>query len=388
MSCERDVAIMGFKDYTGQIIETKYDQKITILKFIGFKNGESIWEYNCPCCGTLNQSSIYRIKQTRFCNNCKADHNKSRMKSQETFEQELKLKQPNLKVLGKYNGRRKSILLYCTIHNIEFYGKPCDLLISELSCPECRKEYTINRDRKYTLDYVKKWLYDHDYEILDESEYQNAASIFSYKCKKCGNKAKTNFTSLLNGRKCEVCAGLSMKTTEQYKKEIYDLVGDEYSVLSEYKGNKEYVLMRHNKCGHEWNVSPINFLHGGRRCPKCKCHKGEKEIEKILIKYHVNYETQKIYDKLFGIGGGHLSYDFYLSGYNLLIEFQGGQHDHPVEYFGGEKNFKIQQEHDKRKREYAKLNKIKLLEIWYYDFNNIENILIKELSLGENGINV
>ena len=37
--------------------------------------------------------------------------------------------------------------------------------------------------------------------------------------------------------------------------------------------------------------------------------------------------------------------------------------------------FKKQQEHDKRKREYAKNHEIKLLEIWYYDFDNIKEIL-------------
>lgn len=50
-----------------------------------------------------------------------------------------------------------------------------------------------------------------------------------------------------------------------------------------------------------------------------------------------------------------------------------------LSFFGGEEQFKIQQEHDRRKREYAEKNNIKLLEIWYYD--NIEQILFKELSI-------
>ena len=49
-------------------------------------------------------------------------------------------------------------------------------------------------------------------------------------------------------------------------------------------------------------------------------------------------------------------------------------------FFGGEKQFEIQQEHDKRKQEYAKAHDIKLLEIWYYDNDNIEEILNKELN--------
>lgn len=35
--------------------------------------------------------------------------------------------------------------------------------------------------------------------------------------------------------------------------------------------------------------------------------------------------------------------------------------------------------HDKRKRNYAQEYNIKLLEIWYYDFENIEEILKNEL---------
>ena len=39
------------------------------------------------------------------------------------------------------------------------------------------------------------------------------------------------------------------------------------------------------------------------------------------------------------------------------------------------KDFERQVEHDNRKCEYAYYNKIKLLIIWYWDFDNIEEIL-------------
>ena len=39
------------------------------------------------------------------------------------------------------------------------------------------------------------------------------------------------------------------------------------------------------------------------------------------------------------------------------------------------------EEHAKRKREYAKNHNIKLLEIWYWDYDTIEEILNKELDL-------
>ena len=44
-----------------------------------------------------------------------------------------------------------------------------------------------------------------------------------------------------------------------------------------------------------------------------------------------------------------------------------------------QEEFEIQKEHDRRKREYAKSHGIDLLEIWYWDFDNIEDILYNYL---------
>lgn len=43
-------------------------------------------------------------------------------------------------------------------------------------------------------------------------------------------------------------------------------------------------------------------------------------------------------------------------------------------------DFERQLEHDRRKREYTKQHNINLLEIWYYDIDDMEEILIKELN--------
>ena len=109
---------------------------------------------------------------------------------------------------------------------------------------------------------------------------------------------------------------------------------------------------------------------------------GEKVISKFLNYNNIEHEYEKAYEGLIGIGYGNLSYDFYLPNCNLLIEYQGGQHESYTKGFHTSYDcFERQQEHDKRKREYAKDNNIKLLEIWYYDFDNIEEILKKELNL-------
>ena len=132
-------------------------------------------------------------------------------------------------------------------------------------------------------------------------------------------------------------------------------------------------------CDYEWSTRPAD-INNGKGCPQCSSSKGEKEITKWLRLNNIEFIQQKEFDGLTGLGGKNLSYDFYLSDYNLLIEYQGEFHDGSTTNQTQEE-FKKQQEHDRRKREYAKDNNIDLLEIWYWDFDNIEEILKKELNI-------
>lgn len=116
----------------------------------------------------------------------------------------------------------------------------------------------------------------------------------------------------------------------------------------------------------------------GFRCPECQSSKGEERISEYFINNQILYKSQKTFYGLIGLGNNLLSYDFYLPQYNLLIEYQGQQHEKYIKGFHKSiKDFERQVEHDRRKREYAENNKIKLLEIWYWDYDNIETILIK-----------
>ena len=101
-----------------------------------------------------------------------------------------------------------------------------------------------------------------------------------------------------------------------------------------------------------------------------------------MTKNNIEFTPQKTFSNLLGIGNKQLSYDFHIPSKNLLIEFQGRQHYTPVDFSSkdmeqAEKNFEKQQEHDKRKREYAQQNNIDLLEITYLEEDKIEKILDK-----------
>ena len=65
---------------------------------------------------------------------------------------------------------------------------------------------------------------------------------------------------------------------------------------------------------------------------------------------------------------GKLRYDFFLPDHNMLIEFDGEQHFTPITFSKSrtpEEQFKIIQDSDNLKTEYAKKNGYKLLRIRY-----------------------
>lgn len=53
-------------------------------------------------------------------------------------------------------------------------------------------------------------------------------------------------------------------TNADFINRVKRLTGDEYTVLGTYVKAKIKILMRHNNCGHEWEITPDNFSRGYR----------------------------------------------------------------------------------------------------------------------------
>lgn len=132
--------------------------------------------------------------------------------------------------------------------------------------------------KKYSIDDVKSIIKNNlgDEYILLESGYKNVDTPIKI-VHSCGNIFFPTVNNILSYKtKCPFCSGNNKKTTDMYKSEVLKLVGNEYSVLEEYVNTNTPIKMKHNKCGHEYSVSPHNFIgtpnRDGRRCPKCSKH--------------------------------------------------------------------------------------------------------------------
>lgn len=189
-------------------------------------------------------------------------------------------------------------------------------------------------------------------------------------------------------RRVKTMGGNKLKTQENFVEEVRNLVGDEYTVESEYEGADKKVLMRHNTCGTRYEVVASQFLWGNR-CVKCRRNKsrGEDRITQYLNDNNIEFECEKTFEGL--EVKRKLRYDFaiYVESELIgLVEYDGLQHYEPIDIFGGEEQFLITQQYDKIKNSYAEDNNIPLLRINYAEDDIIEEKLTKWL--GERCINL
>lgn len=218
-----------------------------------------------------------------------------------------------------------------------------------------------------------------------EKIFRASNDSYFWNCNKCGSEFTQNAnTRTCYGCGCPYCSGMKVNETNSLLSINPEIAtewhptknGDLTPSGIHYYSNK-YVWW---KCieGHEWEAIVETRTQRNYGCPTCAEPKGEKRIRKWLKENGISFIPQNEFNGLIGIGGGNLSYDFYLPEHNLLIEYQGEFHDGKVNDYV-KQNLEHQQEHDKRKKKYADQNRIKLLEIWYWDYENIEEILVSIL---------
>lgn len=94
-------------------------------------------------------------------------------------------------------------------------------------------------------------------------------------------------------------------TTSEYLQRISNVFGNEYSILEEYTGRNEKILVRHNICGREYRTNAGNLMvgHGCSECyKKNKLGKARRLDEKVIKNFisnreNGNFKLIKIYYK-------------------------------------------------------------------------------------------
>ena len=317
--------------------------------------------------------NIYEVTPGNFIggNRCPYCFNKGKRKTDKQFRQEVyDLVSNEYTFLDSYiDSMTKIRVKHNKCGNI--YGVIPNNFLRGDRCPYCLG-LAKKTDKQFKEEIYN--LVGDEYTFLDS--YVNSYTKLLVKHNKCGNVYEVTPHSFFRGCRCPYCFGTPKKSNEEFKKEIYDLVGNEYTFLDSYIDSMTKIRVKHNKCGNTYEVTPNCFLEG-HGCPYCNSPKGELIINRILKSLGIDYEAQKTFDDL--KDKSYLSYDFYIPSQNILIEYQGIQHYQPVVHFGGEDKFKIQQKHDCIKLDYAKELGYKLITVPYTEdtLSKIKKYLIK-----------
>jgi predicted Zn-ribbon and HTH transcriptional regulator len=189
------------------------------------------------------------------------------------------------------------------------------------------------------------------FKLIDELGYiylkgkvKNNKTPILIKCNKCSFEWKVSYNTLQRGSRCPKCANEkrienlikmnNVYTIDSFKELVYDLTGDEYTVLSKkYIHNKSKILMRHNStnCNYsEYEVRPNDFQQG-YRCPICNrlrgASKNEMLIDNVLKLFKIPFEREFSFSDC--KNKRILRFDFAIKMKNeqiLLIEYNGKQH--------------------------------------------------------------
>lgn len=355
-------------------VEELVGKKFTVLG--QYVNSDTKIEMRSNECGHEFEIEPYNFLDRKRCSVC----NKNEKKTPEQFVAEV------FELVGNEYSVKTDYVNAKT--NVEFYHNKCGEIskiipsnfISGQRCKPCTQEES-NKKQRHTheqFEMIIKKMYGDDYTIL--SKYINGTTKVLVRHNVCGHKYDVKPNNLKSEKQCPKCRRGIQRTTQMYIDEVFELVGDEYTILGEFTTIHEGVLTRHNKCGHEWNPAPSNFLHGRKRCPKCNASHGELEIAKWLDTNNIHYIPQFRIDECKNIIS--LPFDFAVFKEDdsfILIEYQGEQHYKEIDIFGGKEGFKQRKINDQIKKDYCKKTNISLLEIPYWELDNIEQILNEKL---------
>lgn len=274
-------------------------------------------------------------------------------------------------MIKRKNGTKRRIFIQCPNGHEPYWMDFCSFN-SGRRCMKCHLD-----EQRLSYNHIKEYIENEGYQLLSNEYHTNQTKLLV----KCINPNhipyETTFAQFQQGKRCKECRDASYRFSYEYVKEFIESFG--YELLSdEYKNANKKIKVRCDKKHEPYDVKFSDF-QVGRRCPHCKKSRGEDEIVDILERYNIYYSHQHKFEdcKFYN----HLPFDFYLPDYNICIEFDGWQHYKIVDYWGGLDGFIDRKIRDTVKNEYCKKNNIKLIRIPYWEFDNIERIIVNELNL-------
>lgn len=285
----------------------------------------------------------------------------------------IMLESKNLVWVGReFVNAKTDIDVKCTICGNIMTKYPELIRITKYPCDTCRPALVYKDKHKKAQDIFNKRFYNsglsNNFEIVKYPEFIREYATFRHK--PCGNLINTSIGNLERTTKnmkgsstgCEYCSNTHTYTDE----EIISYINKErpnYRFVSSYMSASHHLMLKvvHKLCNTERDFQ-VNYFMRGEGCRFCTISGGAEDIIFELNRLNINYEAEKSFEDLKSDDlGGTLRYDFYVEDNNLLIEYDGKQHNNSIEIWGGEQALARRNKLDEAKNKYAISNDYTLI---------------------------
>lgn len=332
-----------------------------------YRNSSTPIKFICPKHGEYSQMWSSHKRGSTGCKICRYNKtSKSNRLSWDSLVEICKTKGYDIPLnKSEYKNQNSLVTFKCDKHGI--YKQRLDShMQGKTGCKKCEFIKKQRACQKWNMSKIKEYCISHKYDIPQKGQkYITTKTKYIFICPTHGEYKQT-WEKHKYGQGCPKCRYIKIsnkrtKTPKHYYQECIDKGVD--LPIEDYKGDSTKINHKCMICGNVYEQTPSNHLRG-QGCPKCKESHGERFIRNYLDTKHIKYIPQKKFNDL--KDKALLSYDFYLPKQKALIEYQGEQH-YESRKFNGKDNsdLKKQQYHDKLKKDYAKNNGYKLLELHY-----------------------
>ena len=283
---------------------------------------------------------------------------------------------------SEFNGKNKSVTAYCRKHGAITH--PASYWLEGKGCEYCNGKF-------YPNDFLKmaRKAQGADYSYRGVNKIESRTSTVMVHCGNPEHKwHRMRVDLILQGCKCRECAGRHQpleQRREHFRQRVTKKHGTKRFIIAfdEYVNNDTPISVHCNEHNYDYKTTPDNLLRKTGGCPLCTASEGEAVIKgwldnhDILHTWHAQIPNE---DPTLPLQ--YVEPDFWLPDYNLYIEYHGAQHYENIDYFFKGKrirSFAVQQHRDRYLREYCQRHGHNLLEIPYWDFHRIDEILTDEL---------
>lgn len=282
----RNKFVKSHDEYISQV--AKISPHIVVLESYADSNTPIL--HFCKTHGLKWKAYPSNILKGYGCRECGVDkiHNHKRDRHDD-YVAELKVKNPAVEVVGRYDGLSTKTLHRRLIHNVLRETQPANALMG-CGCEKCHRERIADSNRKSHKQYVNEVKVVNK-NIIVVGDYINMKTPILHKCLEHNVEWLAYPDGILKGCGCPKCGSetISIKLRKEHKTYVDKLKikNPKISVIGEYINMRTPIFHRCNVHNFEWETSPSSVLLGGG-CPKCG---GEKIADK-LRKTHEQYEKK------------------------------------------------------------------------------------------------